>query len=64
MYRSAFTAVAALIVVGLAAGDASALTSAPVEPRAATACGSDGVATLYVSASVVQDSTALDFQVA
>ncbi len=63
MYRSAFTAAAVLTVVGLTAAHASALTGAPVEPRAATACGSDGVATLCVSASAPQDSTLLNYQV-
>jgi hypothetical protein len=62
MYKSAFTAAAVLTVFGLTAAHASALTGTP-EPRAATACNSDGVATLCVSASVPQDSTALSYQV-
>ncbi len=63
MYRSAFTAAAVLTVVGLTAVHASALTRPLVEPRAAAACNSDGVATLCVNASVIQDSTSLPFRV-
>lgn len=63
MYRSAFTSAVVLTVVGLAAAPASAHTAAPVEPRAAAACNSDGVATLCVSNYVAQDSTALYYQV-
>lgn len=63
MCRSAFTAAAVLMVVGLAAAPASALSGTPIEPRAVTACNSDGVATLCVRAYVVQDSTSLAYQV-
>jgi len=63
MYRSAFTAAAVLMVVGLAAAHASAATGAPIEPRSASVCNSDGVATLCVSAFVVQDSTSLAYEV-
>src|ERR1700722_16858400 len=63
MYRSAFTAAVILTAGGLAGAPPPAPPGTAGEPRAATACTSDGVDTLCVSASVAQDSTALNYQV-